>query len=86
MPAHRRSDQPEIVRPCTEWDPLEEVVVGWLAGVVFPTWQSSMRATMPEESWQLVERYGGSPLPEAELEAAEQEPDDFAAASAAPMR
>lgn len=80
MPAHPRSDKPEIVRSYTEWDPLEEVVVGRLAGGVFPTWQSSMRATVPEESWQLFERYGGAPLPEVELNAAEQELDGFAAA------
>jgi glycine amidinotransferase len=59
---------------------LEEVVVGRLAGGVFPTWQASMAATVPPSSWSLFQERGGSPLPEAELVAAEEELDVFAAA------
>jgi glycine amidinotransferase len=70
----------QIVQSYTEWDPLEEVVVGSLKGGVFPTWQPSMRAVLPEASWQLFPEAGGSPLPESELKAAEQELDQFAAA------
>lgn len=62
-----------VVSSCTEWDPLEEVVVGRMSGGVFPTWQSSMRDTMPEESWPVFQSRGGSPLPAAEILAAEEE-------------
>ena len=79
-PERHRSGEPEVVRSYTEWDPLEEVLIGRLGGGVFPTWQSSMRSTMPAESWSLFRQHGGSPLPEVELKAAEVELDDFAAA------
>jgi glycine amidinotransferase len=59
----------------TEWDPLEEVVVGVLTGGVFPTWQPSMRDTMPRGSWPLFQEQGGKPLPSAEVFAAEKELD-----------
>lgn len=68
-----------VVSSYTEWDPLEEVVVGRLAGGVFPTWQASMSATMPPSSWRLFKGKGGSPLPEAQVQAAEEELDELAA-------
>lgn len=68
-----------IVNSYTEWDPLEEVVVGRLAGGVFPTWQPALRATMPPEAWRLLQENGGSPLPEAQVRAAEKELDGLAA-------
>jgi glycine amidinotransferase len=61
------------VRSYTEWDPLEEVIVGRLAGGVFPTWQESMAATMPEGSWQVFRERGGTPLPAELLDRAEDE-------------
>jgi len=72
-------DARRVVNSYTEWDPLEEVVVGRLNGGVFPTWQASMAATMPESSWALFQERGGSPLPEAEVQAAEEELDALAA-------
>ncbi len=63
------------VRSYTEWDPLEEVVVGRLAGGVFPTWQQSMAATIPPSSWPLFKELGGTPLPADGLTAAEKELD-----------
>lgn len=61
----------------TEWDPLEEVVVGRLAGGVFPSWQGSMSATMPESSWRLFQERGGSPLPRELVRLAEHELEGF---------
>jgi glycine amidinotransferase len=69
-----------VVCSYTEWDPLEEVVVGRLAGGVFPTWQPSMFATMPESSWKVFQERGGTALPAKELAAAEEELDGFAEA------
>jgi glycine amidinotransferase len=69
--------QTPVVNSYTEWDPLEEVVVGRLAGAVIPTWQSSMLGTMPPESWHLFRQRGGSPFPAAQVRAAEEELDGF---------
>jgi glycine amidinotransferase len=66
------------VNSYTEWDPLEEVVIGRISGGVFPTWQESMLATMPYESWRLFQERGGTPLPPHEVAAAERELDNFA--------
>jgi glycine amidinotransferase len=57
----------------TEWDTLAEVIVGRLDGAVFPTWQSSMSATMPSQEWVTLKRLGGSGFPAAHLEAAQAE-------------
>lgn len=65
----------QIVNSYTEWDPLEEVVVGSLAGSVFPTWQQSMRAVLPEDSVRLFQERGGAPYPPAQVRAAESELD-----------
>ncbi|WP_067798527.1 amidinotransferase [Actinomadura formosensis] len=63
----------------TEWEALEEVVVGRMEGAVFPTWQSSMYPTVPESSWALFREKGGSPFPADLVAAAEEELDGFAA-------
>lgn len=62
----------------TEWDPLREVVVGSLAGGVFPTWQESMAYTLPESAWRLCQEEGGLPYPADHLKAAEDEMDGLA--------
>ncbi|MGH3911800.1 MAG: amidinotransferase [Pseudonocardiaceae bacterium] len=67
----------QIVNSYTEWDPLEEVVVGNLAGGVFPTWQPSMRAVVPEDSVSLFQERGGSPYPPEQVRAAERELNAF---------
>lgn len=72
QPEHNESP---VVSSYTDWDPLEEVVVGLLTGGVLPTWQRSMRDTMPQSSWSLFQEQGGKPLPTAEVFAAEKELD-----------
>jgi len=62
-----------VVNSTTEWDPLEEVVVGRLDGAVFPTWQRSMEGAMPASSWRLFKDLGGTPLPADLVAAAERE-------------
>jgi glycine amidinotransferase len=66
---------PKIVSSYNEWDPLEEVVVGRMAGGVFPTWQESMRETMPPGSWRLFQEKGGTPFPAEFVDAADRELD-----------
>lgn len=72
-----------VVGSCTEWDPLEEVLVGTLAGAVFPTWQDSMAHVVPESAHDVFRTRGGRPLPEEHLRRAEEELDGFAATLAA---
>lgn len=71
-------DNDGIVSSYTEWDPLEEVVIGRITGGVFPSWQETMRATMPETSWKLFQENGGAPFPTEQIKAAERELDIFA--------
>lgn len=67
-----------VVNSFTEWEPLEEVIVGRITGGVFPSWQESMRCTIPPESWSLFQRRGGCALPIDEVLAAESELDQLA--------
>ncbi|MGR6919415.1 glycine amidinotransferase [[Actinomadura] parvosata] len=78
---HPRDHSPaRAVNSYNEWDPLEEVIVGRLSGGVFPTWQESMRATMPPESWRLFQEKGGQPFPQDLVDAADEELDGLARA------
>ncbi|MGV9879673.1 amidinotransferase [Streptomyces sp. NPDC003006] len=72
----RRADT-SPVHSFTEWDPLEEVVVGRLDGAVFPTWQSSMTDTTPQSAWDAFSTQGGSPFPHGHLKAAQEELDNL---------
>ncbi|WP_326734457.1 amidinotransferase [Streptomyces sp. NBC_01022] len=69
---------PVALNSYTEWDPLREVVVGSLAGGVFPSWQESMTHTLPEAAWRICREEGGQPFPAAHLKAAEGELDTLA--------
>lgn len=68
-------DRENPVCSYTEWDELEEVVVGHVQGGVFPVWQDSMYATMPATSWEVFKGRGGSPFPPDQVAAAERELD-----------
>lgn len=76
IPEQRRPSRP--VNSWTEWDPLEEVVVGRLDGGVFPTWQDSMRHIMPTDALPLLKEHGGEAFPARELAAAQEELDGLA--------
>lgn len=73
------SDADRVVCSYSEWQPLQEVIVGRLSGGVFPSWQRSMAATMPERSWSLFRDRAGTALPSAELAAADRELDQLVA-------
>lgn len=77
---HAKPATTPVVNSFTEWDPLEEVVVGRLAGGVFPAWQESMLATMPEEGIRAFRESGGRPFPAEHLAAADAELDSLATA------
>lgn len=67
------------VNSYTEWDPLEEVIVGRADHACVPDWHVVLEATMPEKHWDWFKRQGGSYFP-AELRlAAAKELDEFCA-------
>lgn len=76
----RTRTEKSAVNSYTEWQPLEEVVVGRLTGGVFPTWQRSMRDTIPPNAWHVFQERGGSPLPSDQVLAAEAELEGLVAA------
>jgi glycine amidinotransferase len=62
-----------VVCAYNEWDPLEEVIVGTVAGACIPCWDVALEATMPEKWWDLYRAQGGSPFPAEQVAAAEQD-------------
>jgi glycine amidinotransferase len=63
----------------TEWDPLEEVVVGRVTGARIPRWHPVVGATMPAARQEFFRQHGGRPFPPDEVRAAEEDLDGFVA-------
>ncbi|WP_367127706.1 amidinotransferase [Saccharothrix sp. HUAS TT1] len=63
----------------TEWDPLEEVVVGEIRGCAIPAWDPAVGATTPERHQELFRREAGRGFPAEHVQRAAQELDAFAA-------
>lgn len=63
----------KVVWSHTEWDPLEEVIVGHVRGAAVPPWHISLAATVPTDSWPLLEELGGTPAPEEFVEPAHRQ-------------
>ena len=63
----------------TEWDPLEEVIVGHVHDAMLPSWNRINRITFPPGVWSAAELAGGGgiPYPAARIEAAEQDLAEF---------
>ncbi|HSK80437.1 MAG TPA: amidinotransferase [Thermoanaerobaculia bacterium] len=59
----------------TEWDPLEEVVVGSVDGAVVPPWDSTLRVTMSPRSWPFLREHGGRPFPREWIDAGRRDLD-----------
>src|SRR5687768_15126742 len=59
----------------TEWDPLEEVVVGSVDGAVVPPWGSTLRVTMSPRSWPFLREHGGRPFPREWIDAGRRDLD-----------
>lgn len=62
----------------TEWDPLEEVVVGIVDGAVFPPWHPALLPVLPAHQLDTFRLNGGRPFPAERIEAARKELDEFA--------
>ncbi len=63
----------------TEWDPLEEVIVGVIDGAVVPPADATALSTVSPARWGFFQEHGGKPFPADLLSAAERELDGFVA-------
>lgn len=61
----------------TEWDPLEEVIVGIVDGAQFPTWHVALEPVLPENQIINFQRLAGRPFPSDLINLARQELDEF---------
>ena len=67
-----------VVNTHTEWDPLEEVIVGIVDGAMIPPWDVVMAATLHRpELWDFFRQRGGTPWPPELLGAARQDLAEF---------
>ena len=78
-PEAKVTTQRPVVRSHTEWDPLEEVIVGRVDHACVPTWHPVLGATMPAKHWDFFQTQGGGYFPEELLQAAAGELDHLAA-------
>jgi glycine amidinotransferase len=69
---------PPVVRSFTEWDPLEEVIVGRADHACVPEWHPTLAATMPRRHWPWFKANSGKPFPADLLAAAGRELDGLA--------
>ncbi len=68
-----------VVSSHTEWDPLEEVIVGRVDHACVPSWHPVLAATMPVKHRDFFQQQGGNYFPEELLRAAAAELDHLAA-------
>src|SRR5206468_3707444 len=66
------------VRVYTEWDPLEEVIVGIIDDVRVPEWDASLAAVIPARSRAFFQKNSGGRFPEEQVMAAKRELDTLA--------
>lgn len=52
-----------VVNSHTEWDPLEEVIVGRVEGATIPEWHVSGQAVWPAKHWDMYKSRSGQPFP-----------------------
>jgi glycine amidinotransferase len=74
---HDRRSLDAPVRSYTEWDPLEEVIVGVLDGAAVPEWDVAVAATMPRRSEELFRRRAGGAFPAEHVRPAIEELEGF---------
>lgn len=61
----------------TEWDPLEEVIVGVVDGAAVPALHPALQATMSREQWPFFQKLAGQPFPSDWIAAANRDLDEF---------
>jgi glycine amidinotransferase len=71
------SPQQAPVSSYNEWDPLEEVVIGIVAGATVPEWHVTLESTMPPGQHGFFQERGGQSFPAAQVEAAQRDLDEL---------
>jgi glycine amidinotransferase len=66
-----------VVSSYNEWDPLEEVIVGSVAGACVPSWHTAVAATMPEDGRGFFQQQGGKPFPAEMIAAASRDLEEL---------
>jgi len=66
-----------VVNSHTEWDPLEEVIIGRVEGATIPEWHVSGKAVWPQKYWDMYKNQAGQPFPKELMEGAAWELDNF---------
>ncbi|KFA91731.1 amidinotransferase [Archangium violaceum] len=66
-----------VVNAFTEWDLLEEVIVGVVDNATFPEWHISLKATVPDNMWDLFQRNAGRPFPPERIAAAKKDLEEL---------
>ncbi|MFG3114906.1 amidinotransferase [Streptomyces sp. NPDC048197] len=61
----------------TEWDPLEEVIVGIVDDASFPTWHMALPPVLPGDQHETFRRNAGKPFPPEQVAAARAELEEF---------
>ncbi|QKW08917.1 amidinotransferase [Streptomyces sp. NA04227] len=61
----------------TEWDPLEEVIVGILDDARFPQWHPSLEPVIPTQQHETFRQRGGEEFPPEIVKAANEELEEF---------
>jgi len=61
----------------TEWDTLEEVIVGIVDGASFPKWHMSLPPVLPANQHEAFRRHSGKPFPAEQVDAARKELEEF---------
>ncbi|EPO7629472.1 TPA: amidinotransferase [Citrobacter freundii] len=73
----RETDGTSPVNSYTEWELLEEVIVGIVDGARFPTWHVALEPVLPEGQVTTFQRLAGHPFPAERIELARQELEEF---------
>ncbi|WP_234326360.1 amidinotransferase [Streptomyces sp. NRRL S-337] len=77
-PSAVSADRPESpVCSYTEWDPLEEVIVGIVDDASFPTWHMALPPVLPGDQHETFRRNAGKPFPPEQVTAARAELEEF---------
>lgn len=71
------TEKKPIVQAYTEWDPLEEVIVGRLDHATIPEWHLQLQSTMPDKWASLYKQHGGEPFPIEQIKAGNAELEEF---------
>lgn len=70
--------QTSPVQVYTEWDPLEEVIVGVIDDIRVPEWDQSLAAVIPKKSQEFFISRSGGRFPEEQVRKAKAEVDTLA--------